>query len=62
VTTRAAGRTLQRYMESARPASSATLRSYTMSRDATGDIAGIRSPGNYLAAVKHVCIRLWPTA
>jgi len=37
VTKRATGRTLQRYFESARPASSATLSSYTTSRDATPD-------------------------
>ncbi len=35
VTTRAAGWMLQRYIESARPASSANLRSYTTPRDAT---------------------------
>lgn len=35
MTNRATGRTLQRYFESARPASSATLSSYTTSRDAT---------------------------
>jgi hypothetical protein len=35
VTTRAAGRTLQRNIESARPASSATLITYTTCRDAT---------------------------
>jgi hypothetical protein len=36
VTTRAAGRTIQRNMKSSRPASSATLETYTTSRDATG--------------------------
>ena len=35
MTTRAAGRTLQRNIESARPASSATLITYTTCRDAT---------------------------
>ncbi|WP_300539271.1 hypothetical protein, partial [Sphingosinicella sp.] len=36
VTTRATGRTLKRNIESARPASSANLTSYTTSWDATG--------------------------
>ncbi|ODT00534.1 MAG: hypothetical protein ABS49_04835 [Erythrobacter sp. SCN 62-14] len=35
VTTRATGRTLQRNIKSARPASSDTLRTYTTGRDAT---------------------------
>jgi hypothetical protein len=35
MTTRVAGRTLQRNIESARPASSATITTYTTYRDAT---------------------------
>jgi hypothetical protein len=38
VTTRATGRPLKRNIESARPASSATVKTYTTSRDATANL------------------------
>ncbi|WP_300536946.1 hypothetical protein, partial [Sphingosinicella sp.] len=50
VTTRATGRTLKRNIESARPASSANLTSYTTSWDATLSQKHSRQDGTYLRA------------